>query len=811
MLAASPLQAHAAEEKSSSHQNSRLSRSTQPATSRHSAPPKTTPLPHSRTPASAPSAEAVIVTGTHASNRKARDSTSPIDVISAAALRRSGQMNLANALVTTNASISVAAQGQDTAALTAAIRMRGLSPNQVLVLVDGKRRHTTANITSHVGPQEGVTPVDLNMIPANAIDRIEVLRDGAAAMYGSDAIAGVVNIITKKSSHGLNLSGQSGANAYNGSGWQYQLGADGGFAFGDDGYVHVSGQVYHTDHFVAKTTDIRTGRFDSNYTSTPEETRENLAVNFGKTLTEGITGYGLITYAHRHAEAFEASRVASVLPDVYPNGFEPIETIEENDYAATLGLKGDHFLGMRWDLSTTYGADEDDIGNKSTGNTNFYKTYGWTPTNVRAETYRLAQWTNNLDFSKPFTIGSRHLDLSFGAEHRLEMYNIKAGEPASYFLGGTQGYSGLMPQNAGNWDRDVWAGYVDLDTHPVKHLDLDFAGRFEHYTDSGDTENGKVSARYDVTSRFALRATISNGFRAPTLPEEHFSSLSVSPTGASGVLSPNSLAARQLGAVPLKPERSTSISGGFVVEPYPNLHVTADAYQINIRDRIIPGGSYNGPDAINAIETMGASLPSGITNANAVTATYFSNGASTRTQGVDINANYLMHLHQYGTLSLTMGINLNRTTLHHLANDLNGKPLLNAQGISYLTGMSPRSKIILDAYWTLDRWDVNIRQTRYGSTKSMLTYQAQAPEALAYSITQFDQFVNTPRWLTDLEIGYRFSSVWHLAVGANNIFNIRPRRVPYVANYLGSTIYDVNSSGVPITGGYYYARVNATF
>jgi len=756
------------------------------------------------------STENVIVTGTHALNRRARDSVSPIDVISSATLRRSGQLNLTDALVKTDPSLTVNVMGGDTGALTAELRLRGLNPNQVLVLVDGKRRHTTANISASTGPQQGSTAADMNMIPANAIDHVEILRDGAAAMYGSDAIAGVVNIILKKTPKGLNISAQTGANAYNGDGWGYQLNADGGFSFGDDGYVHISGQIYHTDHFITHSLDHRTGIDDDHYQSMPEETRENLAITFGKTLAEGIFGYGNITYAHRHAEAFEVYRVPATLPEVYPDGFEPIETIEENDYATTVGLKGDHLLGMHWDLSTTYGADEDDIGNKSTANPNYYDAYGWTPTTTRAETYRLSQWTNNLDFTKNFSIFRHPMTLAFGAEHRLEMYNVKAGNPQSYLLGGTQGYAGLMPENAGSWSRDVWAAYTDLDTHPLKNWDLDFAGRFEHYTDFGNTENGKLSTRYDITSRFAVRATISNGFRAPTLPEEHFSSLSVSPTGASGNLAVNSAAAKSLGAVPLKPERSTNVSGGFVVEPLHGLHVTVDAYQINIRDRIIGGGNYNGQAAIDAIALTGASLPAGITSSD-VSATYFSNGASTRTQGVDINADYMFHLHEYGTLALTMGVDLNRTRLHRLSRDANGNPLLSAQGISYLTTASPRSKIILNALWQVGSWDVNVRQTRYGQTKSMLSYEDAAPAALQYSNTQFAQFVNSPRWLTDLEIGYRVSPQWHLAVGANNIFNIRPRRVPNENAYLGALYYDMNASGIPMTGGYYYGRVNATF
>ncbi|MGC5748668.1 TonB-dependent receptor [Gluconobacter sp. NFX36] len=774
--------------------------------------------------------EQMIVTGTHAFNRRARDSTSPISVLTAATLRRSGQMNLADAIVRTDPSITVNAMGSDAGALTSSIRMRGLNPNEVLVLVDGKRRHTTANIYADAGPQQGSTPVDLNMIPASAIDHIEILRDGAAAMYGSDAIAGVVNIILKKTPHGLNMTAQTGANAYNGDGWQYQLGADGGFGFLGDGYVHLSGQVYHTDHMVPNTTDVRTVPGNSEYKgytvphnsnkilSTPEETRENLSIEFGKTLTEGVKGYGLITYAHRHSEAYENYRMPSVAPTLYPYGFSPLETIEENDYAATLGLKGDNFLGFSWDLSSTYGADEDDIGNKNTANPNLIKETGTSPTTVRAETYRLSQWTNNLDFRRQLKIANLvPVTVAFGGEHRLETYQIWPGEIASYTQGGTQGYAGLMPENSGKWSRDVWAAYLDGDFHPLKHWDLDFAGRFEHYTDVGNTENGKISTRYDITKRIAVRATISNGFRAPTLPEENFSALNVSPTGASGLLSTSGAAGRALGAQKLKPERSTSAEGGIILEPVDGWHISADVYQINIRDRISGAGSIYGDTAISAIAMTGATLPTDITSAD-VSANYFANVGSTRTQGLDIQSDYLLHMHRYGNLDLTMALNLNRTRVSHINTNSQGNPYLNEQSVAYLTSTSPRSKIILNAYWTIGQWDVNVRQTRYGETTSMLTYQDQTPasltckgQSLQYSNVCWGQFKNTPVWLTDLEVGYRLNHTWHFAVGANNIFNQRPRRLSKYLNYLGANIYDTDSSGIGIAGGYYYGRINATF
>ena len=776
--------------------------------------------------------ESVIVTGTRNLGKKARDSTSPIDVISAATLTRSGQTNLSDQLNRTDPSISIQAYGADTQALVAAIRLRGLSPNDVLVLIDGKRRHPTSNITADAGPEQGATPVDLNMIPAAAIDHIEILRDGAAAQYGSDAIAGVVNIIMKKGTQGGSATAYTGADAYNGDGWQYQLDADHGFAFGNDGYVHVGAQVYHTDHFVTQTVDDRSSAFTPGGFTTPansnkinglpEETRETLSIDFGKTLVQdvfgGIEGYGLVTYGHRHSEAYENYRVPSKIPTIYPDGFSPLETDEENDFAATLGVKADDFYGFHVDLSTTYGQDGTAIGNKNTGNPYLATSTvsidgyppGFTPTTVLAQSQTNAQWTNNLDFTRPFTAFGKTMNFAFGAEERSEVYALGAGSPASTVGGGTQGFAGLLPANAGRFSRNVWAGYLDYDVHPLKHWDIDFAGRFEHYTDAGDTENGKISSRYDFTKWFALRGTISNGFRAPTLAEENYSSLNVSPTGASGILATTSKGAQSIGAVPLKAERSTNASAGIVLQPLSNLSVTADVYQINIRDRIVGAGGETGAAAETAIALTGASLPVGI-QTNDISAYYFANGASTRTQGMDINVNYFTDFRQYGTVTWTAGIDLNRTRLHHNGTDAFGKPFLTAQGISYLTTAAPRSKIILDAFWKIGRFDVNLRQTRYGQTTDDVTYEDLAPAALQFSGSQFAEFKNAPEWLTDLEVGYQITPRLHFAIGANDLFDVKPRRLPLELSYLNVAYYDQTSSTVPINGGFYYGRLNIKF
>ncbi|MBR0560282.1 TonB-dependent receptor plug domain-containing protein [Neokomagataea anthophila] len=789
--------------------------------------------------------EQVIVTGTRAAHVKARQSISPITLISAATLARSGELNVSNALTRTYPSISMSARGSNTNSLVASIQMRGLNPNETLVLVDGKRRHTTANIVQKSGPQFASSGVDMNMIPGNMIDHIEVLEDGAAAMYGSDAIAGVVNIITKKKDHGFNLAAQTGANAYNGDGWQYQLDADGGLKLGTDGYVHLGAQLYHTDHMIAWGPDhallgywpdgadtskyfVKPGVNQSwkgrktDYVSSPEETRENFGIDFAKPLTEGVELYGQSTLAYRHAE-MQAYKSPYVVPGYFPDGMRSITADDELDYSASLGLRGHNLFGFDWDLSSVYGGDHSRISISNVVNFGMIAAKGYSPTKFWDYTQKNAQWTNNLDLRRAFTIGSfLPVNLAMGGEHRLDSYQIVSGNPESYLYGGPVEHVGMPPQSAGKWFRDVYSAYIDTTLHPTQKLQVDLAGRYEYYTNTQSTENGKVSARYDVTSRFALRGTISNGFRAPTLQEAHFSRLNTFAGSGSvaGQLPVESAAARSLGAVGLKPERSTNASFGFTAEPLQGLHVEADAYQINLRDRIVQGGTVKGASALRAISSFGFDVSPTASNILNSSAYYLSNGASTRTQGMDLKADYLVRMHDYGNLSLTAALNLNRTRLHHNGLSSMGKQLLNDQGIAYLTTATPRSKLILNALWTVGKWDVNLRQSRYGETTSMMTFQDWTPtwatcskngQQLRYSNACFAQFKNTPRWLTDLEIGYRVTPSIHASVGANNIFNVRPRKLPGELTQAGNTMYDQFSGQVPFTGAYYFGRVNASF
>ncbi|WP_459774064.1 TonB-dependent receptor plug domain-containing protein [Asaia astilbis] len=759
--------------------------------------------------------EAIIVTGTREIGKKARDAIAPLDVISHKQIAATGQGTLRDALALLLPSLTTPTAGFDAGAMTDTISLRGLNPNETLVLVDGKRRHNTANIYSNPGPQQGSTASDIDMIPMSAIDHVEVLRDGASAQYGSDAVAGVVNIILKKQARGLHVQSITGITS-EGDGFQQGVYLDGGASLGSRGFVHISGDYVHQDHTYRSAADNRSNTYQNNILSQPQQTRESIAVNAGYDLTDTIQLYALGTYAHRYAESYQNYRLASSLnaypgyKAIYPWGYSPVETLSEDDFELKAGIKGD-FRGWHWDVSSVYGRDYDDIGLINSVNLSINKATGRTPTSFDVQGFNNQQWTNDFDFSRKFQFSGWPHSVNFagGASYRYEGYSVGTGSPDSLYGNGSDALAGTNPGNAGNYSRDVVAGYLDISTYLAKGLQLDLAGRYEHYTDVGDTQNGKVSLRYDITKRIALRGTISNGFHAPTLAQKYYSALNISPTAARGLIGAGSPGALANGSSGLKPERSTNAEGGFIVEPIRNLHVTTDIYQINMRDRIMPGGNISGATAINAMRLNGFALPDNIStwNQSAITANWFGNVASTRTQGLDVTVTYLTKLGAFGRIDWDAAINLNRTRLSHQANNrLTGAPLLNAASVAYLTTAYPRSKIIFGGNWTHAKWTVGLHEIRWGQTTNQLTYYAPGPNQ--FSTTKFLEYQNKPKWTTNLDVSYRFTPRWSATLGGNNIFAAFPTRVPEGNRYLGAPQYYMSTSQLGINGGYYYLRVN---
>ncbi|AIO37145.1 tonB dependent receptor family protein [Burkholderia cenocepacia] len=756
--------------------------------------------------------ETVVVTGTR-TDTKASKSLTPVDVITGARLRSTGQTNLRDALVQLSPSISRETYAGDAAVLTDALTLHGLSPDHVLVLLNGKRRHTTANIALDGGLNQGSTGVDIDMIPVALIDHIEILRDGASAQYGSDAIAGVINIILKRSSHGGEVESTTGQ-TYAGDGLRNSESANIGLSLGDNGFLDLAAEYARQNHTVRTGPDDYFGTFqpgqgyNNPIEGDPSVTRESLGFNAGYHLGDDVELYGFGTYAHRNAAAYQNYRPPAVLPRLWPNGFTPQETINENDYSVTAGIKGPNLFGWAWDLSTTYGGDNEGFGMVDSANTGLYRAQGYSPTRFHLATLSNTQLTNNLDFSRAFQLPmlGAPVNVSVGVEQRRETYTVSAGDPASYQYGGSQALPGIAPVSASDNSRNVIGTYIDLSTHLTPKWQLDLAGRFEHYSDVGDTANGKISTRYDFTPAIAVRGSVSTGFRAPSLAEEYYSNINESPASVFGLLPTNSAAARLIGAQPLKSEQSTNYNVGFVLTPVTNLHVTFDAYQINIRNRIVEGGTAAGAAAIAALNAAGLSVPASIP-ASAVSASYFTNGASTRTRGIDLTGTYRTSFGSYGQVDWDFGVNLSDTAVTHIATGANGGPQLNAQQIAWLTTATPKNKIIIGGTWHLDRWSVSLHETRFGSTTSEETYIV-GPKA--FSTTQFLHFENAARYVTDVEVRYDVTKKFQIAVGANNLFDVYPTKLPYAAQLEGAQ-YDAFASTIGENGGFYYARMRYRF
>ena len=770
-----------------------------------------------------PTLERVIVTGSRSAT-KATQSLTPVDVVTGADLQSTGKANLRDALQELSPSISHASYPGDGGLLTDAFTLHGSTPDQVLVLVNGKRRHTTANITQDAGPQAGSTGVDIDLIPVALIDHVEILRDAAAAQYGSDAIAGVINIILKSSFTGGGITDTVGK-TYHGDGLSNNLSASKGFALGDDGALVLSAEVDHQNH------TARTNVYDNYFgflpdgvgaynpiEGDPEVTRKLFGFNASYSLNDTVDLYGFGTYGHRSAAAYQNVRSPTIISAVYglptllnvfPNGYVPTEKVSENDYSLTLGVKGKELLGWKWDLSTTYGADSDKLSVGNDANPSLFATTGATPTRFDLGRLKNTQLTTDFDVSHPLTgLLAEPLAVSFGVEQRHETYDIGAGSSSSW---AADAITGLLPSSAGSFSRNVYGAYADVAGKLAPSWRFDVSGRYDHYSDAGNTTNGKLATRYEITPQLALRGSISTGFRAPSLAEESLTNLTVSPTSASGLLAADSAAARAIGAQSLKPEQSTNLNIGLVLTPSKNLNVTLDAYQVSIRKRIVLGGTATGEAAIAALTLAGITVPAELlaaaaSNPGLVTAQYFTNGASTRTRGVDLTATYRTDFGSYGGVDWTASANVNDTTVTHIA-DSNGAPELNQLQSAWLTSAAPKNKLLLGADWKVGQWGLKLHETRYGPVSDYQTY-ITGPNA--FSTTTFERFTNGPQYTTDLEASVDLTKQIGIAVGADNLFNRRPNRLPQDTWFSGAQ-YDSYAAQISPNGGFYYLRAHYLF
>ena len=770
-------------------------------------------------PEKAKQLQQVVVTGTRSTDRTASESLAPIDVLTPADLNATGSTDLASALSTLLPSLDFPRpainDGND------AIRpasLRGMSPDQVLVLVDGKRYHTTSLVNYNSAIGRGSAPVDLNSIPIAAIDHIEVLRDGAAAQYGSDAIAGVINVVLKRGSvEGGNSITASGGIMDKGDGAQNGVQGTMGIPLSGPngsapGWLRVAWNYQNAMNTNRaenrdKTTTLAGAPNPSGIPyeryGDPAVKTYQLLLNFGYDITPGVELYGYLNGSKRDVTSngyYRAYNSARNVPAIYPNGFLPQIVNHSNDIAAVLGVRGTTAGGWHWDFSADHGENNLAFDIANSVNTNLYYTKGYSPTYFNAGTFRNKQSVANLDLSKDVHVGflPNAVTVAFGAEYRKETYEIDAGDPDSYFFdpttlipgtttpyaGGSQVFPGLTPAVAGSFGRHSQAAYVDLETDLTSKLSAGLAGRYEHYSDAGSTRSGKLSARYQFTDTFALRGTASNGFRAPSLAQQNYESVvtliqngQLAQIGTYRTSDPVAIA---LGARPLKPEKSTNYGLGAVWQPWNDFSATLDLYQIRVGNAIL----YS--------DQIAVSIP----NSQVTGAQFFVNGATTRTRGADLIANYRMDLDGWGKLNLTASGNYNKTKVLSISTPAFGRA---SEGL--LTSSTPRTKYVFSGDWQLQGFGLHANLTRYGS----VIRRGDADDG-----SQDQKFA--ARWLLDLAASYGWRE-WTFTAGVDNLTNQYPTKAS-LAN-----VYEDRADGLQYSslspfgfnGRYWYGKVAYRF
>ncbi len=752
--------------------------------------------------------EEVVVTGMRGESRSRLDTVSPVDVITDKMLKQQGTTEVATALANVEPSIDFPRPAVTDA--TDAIRpasLRGMPPDETLVLINSVRAHSSAllNINGSLG--RGSAAADLNTIPSEALESIEVLRDGASALYGSDAIAGVVNLRLRQASSGGGADVTYGVydtdvNTARGSrhvtgegvvtvgGWQ-------GLGLGSDGYLTVSGEYTHRNPTSRGDLDPRltVPAVDSRF-GDPQVGSYSFYANAGKPIGANWEIYGWAGYQDRDSKSAAFPRIPSSvasngLASIYPNGFLPLIQSLSQDMTFTGGVRGEI---DDWDVNFGVSYGRNDIKFHTLKSAN-YSLGTSTPFNFYDGAMNYDQLVGNIDASKKFDV-FQSLTVAFGFEGRREGYGIDAGEANSYTGSGAQGFPGFSPLNAISKDRSNESAYVDLEAQVTDKLQLGIAGRGEDYSDFGTTATGKVSARYDFTPNFAIRGAASTGFRAPSLQQEYFTSIAsviqnnnVVLTGTFPSISP---VGEALGGKALEPEKSTNFSAGFVFQKGA-FNVTLDGYIIHVYNQL--GLSENIP------ATFSPDVAALLAPYNVAAARFFINGLASTTKGVDLVANYKLDTEAAGLFDFTLAGNINNvdvTRVPTTTSTLNPAPTLFARArILILEEGAPRQKVTGSVVWSRGKFGATARLSYYGNVIQPGTTAAADDPVGSHLIT-------------DLELRYQAMDKLTLAIGANNLFDVYPEAVPAAKNTSGVVAFPYYSP-FGFNGRYLYVRAGLTW
>ena len=770
--------------------------------------------------------DAMAVVGSRSEERTVIDAPVPIDVLSTTDLKMTGRVETAQMIQAAAPSFNFPRPSiTDGTDQVRPATLRGLGSDQTLVLINGKRRHTAAliNINGSVG--RGQAAVDINAIPQEMIDHIEILRDGAAAQYGSDAIAGVINIVLKKdAANEITASvGETKSNQGNvqGDGRLFQVAGTFSAPI-NNGFLTLTGELRDRGSSNRSFPDARQQYFTGdprNSLPAPFDHRFGDAythdmygwMDFGRTLANGLQVYTFGGLSFRHGDGtgfFRRPQDDRTVRAIAPNGFLPSIQTGVWDGSLGAGVKGENLLGFAWDLGTVYGTNSISYTIANSLNTSLGAA---SPTRFDAGKLAFSQSTTNLDLHRALAT-SLPTRLGIGAEYRMDIFEITAGERASWVNGGvaildgpnagkpaapgSQVFPGFKPNDAGSHSRSNVAAYADVESDLSKEWLVDVAGRVENYSDFGSTVNGKLSSRFTVTKGFNLRGAISTGFRAPSLHQEFFSATSTN--FINGVpfdirtFPVNDPVARVLGSKELKPEKSLNFSGGVALEPAKNFSITADYYYITIKDRIVFSDNFIGTQVTALLQANGYT---GIQGGR-----YFTNAIDTKTQGVDVVVNYGFDLTDAGFLRLTAGYNNTQNSVTHI---IPTPPELSTQSEALFGRVErgrievgqPRDNAIITANWTRKSLGATLTGHRYGQ---VITRGTPADGSQDNTMS--------PKTLVDLSFNWKTPMGATIAVGADNLFDTYPDFLKPGTDFNGITRYS-GFSPFGFNGRYVYAKV----
>ncbi|WP_156255244.1 TonB-dependent receptor plug domain-containing protein [Sandarakinorhabdus oryzae] len=825
----------------------------------------------------------IVVTGTRRTDRTVAESAVPIDVFTAQDLKVQASSSLQTVLKNLVPSFNQQRNaGADGSAFVRPPTLRGLPPDQILVLINGKRMHRSALVqVAGDSLSVGSQGPDLSQIPSIALGRIEVLRDGAAAQYGSDAIAGVINLGLRTNDSGIELNARYGQ-TYRGDGKDWQLNGNAGFKLGD-GYLNISGEftdqglfnraLDRPDSAILRAAGVkvpspptRYGQpesqafrfvvnsaipvgdkqevyFFGNYGQAKQEVDFNYRRPFGIAAQSFIPRPGLPASTSSFGKSiptvyldaipgaltpqgkpiYDANGRTFEASQFYPDGFTPLFKSTNEDFSAAVGYRGDTAFGMHFDLSASGGMNKISYRMDNTLNPSIGPA---SPRNFYLGFLQQRELNLNLDVTYPIEVGfATPLNIAAGAEFRRETYVVGLGQVESYQIGpyaqqtvrrsdgttfsntapiGANGFPGYSPDAATNTSRNSYSAYLDLETSIVESFDFGIAGRYDHFSDFGDTWNGKISARWAITPAIALRGAASTGFRAPTPGQSSTANVQTAfPNGSTvpvavATVTPGSTTGIFFGSQPLKPEKSTSFSGGAVLTPGGGFNVTLDYYNIKVRDRIAITSSFNvTPAQQAALAALGVANAFDLGQVN-----YFTNGFKTRTQGVDFVASHRANT-SAGNFNTSLAINYNKTKVI----ERTIPAAIDVRRAANIEGLTPRWRAVLAESWTSGMFDATARLNYFGKITS---YNNQSALLTDPGTQEFRADVSF-----DLEVGVTFAEKYRVAVGGENIFNRYPEReerniFPTTGAQANGRIYN-DASPLSYMGGFWYLRASAKF